>query len=749
MPKLFQENQFSKILKIVENSVTDKQSSVLKTNIYKTIVKLDETQVQLLKKINDGISELKDVLNKGTKFEKNVIEKKLLKENIKGKIEPTLSDIKSTSKTQLKQIKEKSTLRESSKDITKIKDVKDISEKFREVSKSIVNFDDKLENSESVLTKGFYKGLKMLSPQFNFFVAEFNAMKDVVSDSVDKFKEFKDASSKAKDELKGIAQKGKDTKDVAIDKLTKVIKKNDIKQERLFSKIYRETENQGDLKQKSYIKQLKTNEILGKIFRSEKEEIKLEKRNLQLEKKSIKKLKEIDRNTEPSIMGSIFGGEIGDILQFYLMQKFGPKIFKGLSKIPGLGKIFEKFGGKIFKEGGKSAAKKVSKEVADSGSKKILKEATQAVEGKAATSMVKKASSKGFFGGLKKIGGKIAGKGLRALKGIPGVGSLVSAGFLVSDLLQGNFASAAMDALGMIPGLGTIATIADIGMAATGIDEKINESVKGTFSKEKPNEVKNQIKQKTKPSLKATSKVKKSSAFKKVLGKAALPMLGLASLFGISLGGDEAEASQVEANYQVPKELQAQRVQETKDNLKRLEETGVIKKAPKEVNKNFIQDFLPPEQRKKYSMAKFGITEQSVIEPLVSELEGKNCIIIGDINKAVGGGLPSNLIEAIGLNASEIKQVSKPIIEPTTSTLKAALIKQEALSSKSVSTEVPKDLIRTKSKTTALEHSPQIPPKARPSSEYVKSEKHPSHRKASTSYGVDDYKLIFVLTGGY
>ena len=73
-------------------------------------------------------------------------------------------------------------------------------------------------------------------------------MKDVVADGVDKFKEMKDATSLAKQEIKTIGLKGKEIKDKSIEKLTKIVKRGDDKKSKILEKTYRETESQGDLK---------------------------------------------------------------------------------------------------------------------------------------------------------------------------------------------------------------------------------------------------------------------------------------------------------------------------------------------------------------------------------------------------------------------------------------------------------------------------------------------------------------------
>jgi hypothetical protein len=90
----------------------------------------------------------------------------------------------------------------------------------------------------------------------------------------------------------------------------------------------------------------------------------------------------------------------------------------------------------------------------------------------------------GGFG--KKLLGSVGKKGL---KGIPGIGSIVSGAMLAKDVMglvsdfsdgksfdKGKIASMGMNALGMIPGVGTVATLADMGLDASGAYDSLSSS---------------------------------------------------------------------------------------------------------------------------------------------------------------------------------------------------------------------------------------------------------------------------------
>lgn len=60
-----------------------------------------------------------------------------------------------------------------------------------------------------------------------------------------------------------------------------------------------------------------------------------------------------------------------------------------------------------------------------------------------------------------------------ALKFIPGVGNVVAGGMAVGDLAKGKYASATLDAAGMIPGVGLLADAASIAGAGEKADKAL------------------------------------------------------------------------------------------------------------------------------------------------------------------------------------------------------------------------------------------------------------------------------------
>lgn len=84
-----------------------------------------------------------------------------------------------------------------------------------------------------------------------------------------------------------------------------------------------------------------------------------------------------------------------------------------------------------------------------------------------------------------RMAGKVGKKGIKGvLKGIPGLGTIVNGGFAVSDLLHGDIGNTALDILGMIPGVGDIADVAQIAGAGDLVDKGLKGKLKGMSLKD-------------------------------------------------------------------------------------------------------------------------------------------------------------------------------------------------------------------------------------------------------------------------
>lgn len=112
--------------------------------------------------------------------------------------------------------------------------------------------------------------------------------------------------------------------------------------------------------------------------------------------------------------------------------------------------------------------------------------------GRGGGSLLSKVTGGGSARALEGIGAKLGGAGLLKLggkfgKAIPLLGTLVSAGFLAKDawgiaqsiadgkgVSASQLASAGLNAAGLVPGLGTVAALTDIGLSATGAYDKLD-----------------------------------------------------------------------------------------------------------------------------------------------------------------------------------------------------------------------------------------------------------------------------------
>lgn len=130
----------------------------------------------------------------------------------------------------------------------------------------------------------------------------------------------------------------------------------------------------------------------------------------------------------------------------------------------GMRKIGRMFGGRAAE----SIAKDTAKEATKGGRfSKILRGGSMLL------------SKEGRHGLGKKVNGKLTDLAGRFLKhdlgkGIPGIGTLLNGGFAVSDLAHGDLGNGLLDILGMIPGIGSIADVAQMG----GLGDKLTNKLK-------------------------------------------------------------------------------------------------------------------------------------------------------------------------------------------------------------------------------------------------------------------------------
>lgn len=84
-----------------------------------------------------------------------------------------------------------------------------------------------------------------------------------------------------------------------------------------------------------------------------------------------------------------------------------------------------------------------------------------------------------------KTAGRLAGKGIKGvLKGIPLIGTAANLGFAGWDALHGDIGNTALDLLGMIPGVGTFADVAQLAGAGDAVDKGLKGKLKGMSLKD-------------------------------------------------------------------------------------------------------------------------------------------------------------------------------------------------------------------------------------------------------------------------
>lgn len=130
----------------------------------------------------------------------------------------------------------------------------------------------------------------------------------------------------------------------------------------------------------------------------------------------------------------------------------------------GMRKIGRMFGGRAAEDVAKDTAKEATKGGRFS---KILRGGSMLL------------SKEGRRGIGKRVNGKLTDLAGRFLKhdlgkGIPGIGTLLNGGFAVSDLAHGDLGNGLLDILGMIPGIGSIADVAQMG----GLGDKLTNKLK-------------------------------------------------------------------------------------------------------------------------------------------------------------------------------------------------------------------------------------------------------------------------------
>ena len=174
----------------------------------------------------------------------------------------------------------------------------------------------------------------------------------------------------------------------------------------------------------------------------------------------------------------------------------GPALFHGIVK--GRHGGFSDTLRNIFKGGGPKGGGG-AREAEKATEKATEKDATRVAErgiinstkGKVKTGLRSLKGAKGRIGKrlaeheAARMAGKVGKKGIKGvLKGIPGLGTIVNGGFAVSDLLHGDIGNTALDILGMIPGVGDIADVAQIAGAGDLVDKGLKGKLKGMSLKD-------------------------------------------------------------------------------------------------------------------------------------------------------------------------------------------------------------------------------------------------------------------------
>lgn len=167
-----------------------------------------------------------------------------------------------------------------------------------------------------------------------------------------------------------------------------------------------------------------------------------------------------------------------------LISMAGPAIFRGIVK--GRHGGFSDTLRNIFKGGGpkggggvKEAEKTAEKDAEKGTTKSTVKGTIRDTKGKVKTGKNLADHE------AARMTGKFAKRGGKALlKGIPGVGTLVNGGFAISDLMHGDLGNTALDVLGMIPGVGDVADVAQLLGGGDAINSVLKGKLKGMSLKD-------------------------------------------------------------------------------------------------------------------------------------------------------------------------------------------------------------------------------------------------------------------------
>ena len=236
-----------------------------------------------------------------------------------------------------------------------------------------------------------------------------------------------------------------------------------------------------------------------------------------------------------------------------LISMAGPALFRGILK--------GRSGGitdavrKIFKGGGPKGgadakeAEEATERTAEKGATRVAgRRIINSAKGKIKTGLRGLKGIKGRIGKrlasheAARMAGKVGEKGIKGvLKGIPGVGTLANLGFLGWDALHGDVGNSLLDAVGLIPGVGDIADVAQLFGGGDVIDKDLKDKIKGMSVKDAKKYVSKLNKRNASKSGGFLGKVGRfASKHKKGLIGAGIGLagLGLADYFG-----DKAHAS--------------------------------------------------------------------------------------------------------------------------------------------------------------------------------------------------------------
>lgn len=378
--------------------------------------------------------------------------------------------------------KEQSEVIESS-----VEPLENLGKKTKELGQGISSTVTKFSDSENVFAKGLKGAVSIFAPQLALLPDAFEGIKDAFGSLKDLGGDIKKSFSEVLNAPKQVMKGFGKAKEFLGFGGKKKEKDPDKKQQTFLSKVYekilktdkRELKLSRDEK-KINLKDLK---ISKKALKIDEKELKISKQDLKLEKKQTKAIKEIEENTEKSMMDTMFGENRGimDLLGLGGLIPGGRKGGKGSRGISGqkgakggiVSKLFKSGPGKLLGAGAGllGGAASIFGLPSFGGDKEELGAAipTDIPTKPKVSPEIKK--SKGLFDKLKeKITGKAAKKagakgiGKSLLKKIPGIGAIAGLGFGASRLMGGDPLGAlgemASGFASIIPGIGTAASTA-------------------------------------------------------------------------------------------------------------------------------------------------------------------------------------------------------------------------------------------------------------------------------------------------